>query len=82
MLETQKNPDKKDTNEKAIGSLLIGIVSIIRIFLVGYGGILSVAGLLLGIFGLREIKKLRQKGIKLAVVGIGFNCLGIVSLFF
>lgn len=82
MLGTQKNPDKKDTNGKAVGSLLIGIGSIIGIFLVGNGAILSVAGLLLGIIGLRETNKLRQKGIKLAMVGIISNCLGIVSLFF
>lgn len=82
MLETQNNTDKKDTNGYAIGSLLIGMVSIIGIFLVAKGSILSVVGLLLGITGLRETKKLRQKGIQLAVVGIIFNCLGIVSLFF
>ena len=82
MLETQTIPDKKDPNGKAIGSVLIGIVSILGIFLIGYGGILSVAGLLLGIFALSETKKLRQKGRKLAGFGIIFNCIGIISLYF
>lgn len=82
MLETQKNPNKKDINKEAIGSLLLGIVSMIGIFLVGNGTALSLAGLLLGVLSLREARKLRQKGAKLAVAGIILNCLGIVSLFF
>ncbi len=82
MLETQRNPDKQDMNKEAIGSLLIGIVSMIGIFLVGNGTVLSAAGLLLGVLSLREAKKLRQKGAKLAAAGLILNCLGIVSLFF
>lgn len=80
MLETLKNPDEKKTNIKAKSSLLLGIISIIGIFLVGYSPAgVGLAGLLLGTLSLREIKKLREKGIKLAVVGIIFSCLGIVS---
>ncbi|SDN39061.1 DUF4190 domain-containing protein [Bacillus sp. OK048] len=82
MLKTQVIPENKGTNGKAVGSLLIGILSIFGIFFIGYGAILSVAGLLLGIIGLRETKKLRQKGRNIAMVGIIFNCLGIFSLFF
>lgn len=80
-MDTQIIQEKKDINGKAIGSVLIGIVSILGIFLVGYGAIISVAGLLLGIFALREIKRLTQKGRKLAVFGMISNCIGIVSLF-
>ncbi|WP_223068659.1 DUF4190 domain-containing protein [Paenibacillus caui] len=81
-METQIIPENKGTNGKAVGSLLIGILSIFGIVIIGNGAVLSLAGLLLGILGLRETKKLRQKGRKLAVAGIIFNCLAIVSLFF
>lgn len=79
-METQPIRDKKVHNGKAIGSVLIGILSIFGIFLIGYGAILSVTGLLLGIFALRETLELTQKGKRLAVFGIIFNCIGIISL--
>lgn len=75
-METQIIP----FNRKAIGSVLIGFVSMFGIFLVGYGAILSIAGLLLGIFAISETKRLGQKGIILATFGIIFNCIGIFSL--
>lgn len=81
-METQIIPEKKGINGKALGSVLIGIMSVFGIFLIGYGAILSAAGLLLGILALGETKKLRQKGRKLAMFGVIFNCMGIISLLF
>ena len=41
------------------------------------GSILSIAGLLLGIIGIREIKQFKQNGRKVALAGIIYNCLGV-----
>ncbi|MFS0874302.1 hypothetical protein [Paenibacillus xylanilyticus] len=82
MLETHKISDKRHTNKIALGSLLIGIISIIGIVLVGYGAILSVAGILLGVLSLKETKQMRQREIIIIVVGFILNSLGIVSIFF
>ncbi|WP_338473060.1 DUF4190 domain-containing protein [Niallia sp. XMNu-256] len=82
MLETKIILENIGMNGKAIGSLLLGIVSTFGIFLVGYGGILSIAGLLLGLFALTEIKKFKLKGRISAVIGVILNCIGIISLLY
>ena len=82
MLNTKDIEEIKVTNGKALGSLIIGIVSILGLILLEGGTILSVVGLLLGMIGIRETKQLKQNGGKFAVAGIICNCLGIVSLFF
>lgn len=74
-------PEKKGINGKAVGSVLIGIVSILGIILVGDGSALGAAGLLLGLFALREIKSLGQQGRGLAVFGVILNFISIVRLF-
>ena len=79
LLDTQDIQEIKVTNGKAIGSLIIGIVSILGLILKEGGTILSVAGLLLGMIGLRETKQLKQNGGKFAIAGIICNCLGIFS---
>lgn len=62
LLDTQDIQEIKVTNGKAIGSLIIGIVSILGLILIEGGTILSVVGLLLGMIGLRETKQLKQNG--------------------
>lgn len=69
------------TNGKAIGSVLIGIVSILGFILLERGTVLSLAGLFLGLIGLKETKQFNQTGGKLAIAGILFNCFGVVTLF-
>lgn len=73
------NQKRNFTNGKAIGSLIIGILSILGFFLMKDGTILSVAGLLLGIMGLREAKKLKQNGQGHAKAGM--ICNGLASIF-
>ena len=82
LLNTIDNQEIKVTNGKAIGSLIIGILSILGLILIEGGTFLSVGGLLLGMIGLRETKQLKQNGGKLAIAGVICNCFGIVSLFF
>ncbi|SES44652.1 DUF4190 domain-containing protein [Psychrobacillus sp. OK032] len=81
-MDAQETQEIKVTNGKAMGSLIIGIVSILGIILLEGGLILSVLGLLLGMIGLRETKQLKQNGSKFAIAGIICNCLGVFSLFF
>jgi hypothetical protein len=68
-------------NLKAIGSFLIGLFSILGVFLIGEGAIISVAGLLIGFLSIKEIKKSKQKGIIVAIIGLFLNGLGMVWLF-
>lgn len=82
MLNSQGIQEVKGTNGKAIGSLIIGLVSILGLIFIDGGTILSVAGLLLGMIGLRETKQLKQNGGKFAIAGIICNCLGFFGLFF
>ena len=67
------------TNGFAIGSLIIGCLSIIGLIFSQDGRLLSIMGILLGIIGLKEVKQFKQKGTKLALVGIILNCIGLVG---
>jgi uncharacterized membrane protein len=67
-------------NGKAVGSLLIGLISIAGIMLVGEGAVLSLAGLILGFTGLRETKQGEQTGFRAAAAGLILNAIGIISL--
>lgn len=69
--------ERKEINGKAVGSLLIGIISLLGLFLVGSGGILSVAGLFLGVFSLKD----KQWGRNVGLTGIALNLIGVFSLF-
>ena len=67
------------TNGFAVGSLIIGCLSIIGLILSQDGRLLSIMGILLGIIGLKEVKQFKQKGTKLALVGIIFNSIGLIG---
>ena len=67
------------TNGFAIWSLIIGCVSITGLIFSQDGRILSIMGILQGIIGLKEAKQFKQKGIKLALVGIIFNSIGLIG---
>lgn len=82
MLDNNKDIDNNKFNKKAIGSLLLGIISIIGLFFSKYGTILSIAGFLLGFFGLIESRKLEQKGAGIALLGIILNSIGILYFVF
>jgi hypothetical protein len=71
--------EPKKINGKALGSLLIGLISIAGMLMVGEGTLLSIAGLIFGLIGLRETK-LQQGGYLAAVLGIICNGIGIISL--
>ena len=60
LLNTQDNHEIKVTNGKAIGSLIIGILSILGLILFEGGTILSVGGLLLGMIGLEKLNSLNK----------------------
>ncbi len=79
-MNNQGDVENKGINGKAIGSLIIGIISILGFILIEGDSILSIAGLLLGIIGIREIKKFKQNGRSLALTGVIFNCFGILVL--
>lgn len=64
-----------------MGSLLLGLVSIIGILFVGQGSFLSIAGILLGFIGVREINSFNQNGKGLAIIGMILNFVDIFSLF-
>ena len=63
LLNTQDIQEIKVTNGKAIGSLIISILSILGLILIEGGTFLSVGGLLLGMIGLRETQQLKQNGV-------------------
>ena len=68
------------TNGKALGTLILGIISILGLIFIKEGTHLSIAGLLLGIISLKEIKQFKQMGRKLALVGIAFNLIGFIGI--
>ena len=69
------------TNGKALGTLMfLGIISILGLIFIKEGTLLSIAGLLLGIISLKEIKQFKQIGRKLALVGIVFNLIGFIGI--
>ncbi|MGM0845670.1 MAG: DUF4190 domain-containing protein [Bacillota bacterium] len=70
---------EKNTNGKALGSLLMGIIAIAGLFFFKEGTILSIVGIVLGIISNKEIKQYEQKGSKLALVGMVFSLIGLVS---
>ncbi|ERN53861.1 DUF4190 domain-containing protein [Alkalihalophilus marmarensis] len=70
---------EKGTNGKALGSFLTGISAIIGLFFFKEGTILSIVGLMLGVIGLKEIKRYEQKGNKLALVGTFFSLIGFIG---
>ena len=66
------------TNGKATTSLILGVISILLVFVPFLGLILGVIGLILGIIGLIDIKDSKQVGKKLAISGIVCSSLGIL----
>ncbi|MCH1627785.1 hypothetical protein [Fredinandcohnia quinoae] len=81
-MNTQVVAERKVTNGKAIASVMIGVLSILGIFLVGEVALISIAGLFLSMVSLRETKKYQQNGSMWAGVGLIFNGIAIISLFF
>ena len=79
----QQHPEENEhMNGKAVGSLVIGVLAVIGLFLIGEGTMIYVLGLFLGLIALQEIKTYKQKGIKMAWWGIALNCIGILRLLF
>ncbi|MFN7249893.1 MAG: hypothetical protein ACK4M9_03790 [Anaerobacillus sp.] len=66
-------------NNKAAGSLGIGILTIIGLFLFKEGSLLSIVGLLLGVISLKETKKYKEKGRSLGLIGIVCNLIGFIG---
>lgn len=66
---------------EAIFSLIIGVFSIVGVFLLGSGATLGGFGLGIAYIAHRDIKKSRRKGRKLMVSGIVCSLIGIVSSF-
>ncbi|HLR52632.1 MAG TPA: DUF4190 domain-containing protein, partial [Candidatus Avamphibacillus sp.] len=71
----------KPTNGKAKTSLILGIISVFLWILPFIGSIPGVIGLVLGIIGLNEIAKQKQRGKKTAIFGVACSILGILSPF-
>lgn len=61
-LNTYITLENKNTNGKAIGSFILGLIAIFGIPFIDKGRFLSIVGLLLGIIGVIEIKKFEQNG--------------------
>jgi uncharacterized membrane protein len=70
---------EKVVNNKAAASLVIGVLTIIGLFVFEEGTLLSIVGLLLGVISLKETKQYKGKGRKLALVGIVFNLIGLIG---
>jgi hypothetical protein len=68
--------EESKLNTKAVTSLLLGILSIVCLIFAPLGLPLGIAGLLLGISGWKEIKRLNEDGKKLAVSGIVCSLIG------
>ena len=68
----QNVPEKVKTNTNAIISI---VVAIIGIFIFGW---LEIVGLGLGVRAIIEIKKTKQKGFTLAVIGIILSVIGLI----
>ena len=62
-----------------LGTLILRLI-LYEIDLYKEGTLLSIAGLLLGIISLKEIKQFKQMGRKLALVGIVFNLIGSIGI--
>jgi hypothetical protein len=77
LLNTQDS--EKTTNGKAIGSLIIGMISIFGLIFIEEGTLLSIAGLILGIMSLKETKPFKEIGSKLAMGGILLNFIGFIG---
>ncbi|SDH90214.1 protein of unknown function [Alteribacillus persepolensis] len=66
-------------NGKAITSLVLGIVSLVMVFLfVVISPILSIVGLVFGIIALKEIKRTEQNGRGLAIAGNICSVVGLI----
>lgn len=59
-------------NKLAIVSLVVGILWV--------GGLGAILALILGIVGLKQIKRSGQRGKGLAIAGIVLGCLGVLTL--
>lgn len=69
---------EKNTVGKAIGSLILGLISIFGLMFIQEGTALCIAGLILGIDSLNETI-VNQLGRKLSLVGIVFNLIGLIG---
>lgn len=69
---------EKNTNGIAIGSFMIGIISIFGLIFIQEGTALSIAGLILGVFSLKETQA-RLVSRKLGLIGIAFNLIGFIG---
>jgi|GEM_PF-1755571 len=67
----------KFKSKKALTSLMLGIFSTAFSFFFLFI-IVAIIGLIVGIIALKEIKKFKQEGRKIAITSIIFNILGIV----
>ncbi|WP_249872668.1 DUF4190 domain-containing protein [Oceanobacillus saliphilus] len=67
------NATEVKKNNKGTVSLIFGILSIVTSF-VGVGFILGISGLIFGVIGLKQIKRYKQNGKRMAVIGL-FCCL-------
>ena len=69
------------TNVKAIISFILGLTTIFWMIVFPIIGVfLGIAGLILGILALKDIKRTNQSGKWLAIVGIVCGVLGIVMM--
>ena len=80
MIKLNIQSSGETTNGKALGTLILGIISILGLIFIKEGTLLSIAGLLLGIISLKEIKQFKQMGRKLVLVGIVFNLIGFIGI--
>lgn len=64
-------------NNKAVLTLVLGLLSIFISIIVAFGFITGIIGITVGFLGLREIKRFNQKGKSLATIGISTCIIGI-----
>jgi uncharacterized BrkB/YihY/UPF0761 family membrane protein len=76
-VNNEDNSERNVSNRTAITTLILGILSIVTLFF-GVGIILGVIGLIIGIVALKEIKRFKQEGRKMAITGIVCNVIGII----
>ncbi|WP_240376279.1 DUF4190 domain-containing protein [Bacillus piscicola] len=71
------------TNGKAITSLVLGILSVVCIFLIFFlSPLFGIVGLIFGIMAMKEVKRTGQSGRGMAIAGIVCSSTGIMlSLF-
>ncbi|KGX92297.1 hypothetical protein N781_18370 [Pontibacillus halophilus JSM 076056 = DSM 19796] len=70
----------KAMNKKALGSILIGTLAIIGPLLAEKGSILNIAGFILALMAVREIKLRGESGLAIACTAVALNLFGVITL--